>query len=414
MVHSHTNGVPTAVPRAVNRALAAAVLTCLAIALIGLTILWPSKARIAVPPGTGGSTALFRGTVTLVRIYECRYDASGGTAPATAAPAKPGCETSQVAMHNGPERGQEVSIDTNRAAGTADLRVGDQILVARNVGPDNAPTYAFVDYQRSTPLLWLGLIFALVVVGVARWRGIGALVGLGITWLVLVRFMLPALIDRKNALAVALVAAALVLGCVLFVAHGFNARTATAVLGTLGSLLLVGLIGVVSLSATRLNGTGSDEGTYLQSVAGGVNLRGLLLAGLVVGALGVLNDMSVTEASAVWEIHLANPTQRLGRVYRSAMRVGRDHIASTVYTLVLAYAGAALPLLLLFNLGGQRVTDVVTSEVIAEEVVRTLVGSIGLVACVPLTTILAAFVVTAASRATPQPAREETTAGERE
>jgi uncharacterized membrane protein len=382
----------------VNRALAAAVLTCLAIALIGLAILWPSKSRIAAPPGTGGSTTLFRGTVTFVKNYECRYDTGGGTAPAASA-SKPQCETSQVAMHNGPERGQEVPVDTNSAAGTADLHVGDQILVSRTTGPDNTPTYVLVDYQRGTPLLWLGLIFALFVVGVARWRGIGALVGLGITWLVLVRFMLPALLDGKNALAVALVAAALVLGSVLFVAHGFNARTATAVLGTLASLLLVGLIGVVSLGATRLNGTGSDEGTYLQSIAGGVSLRGLLLAGMVIGALGVLNDMSVTQASAVWEIHLADPSQGAGRVYRSAMRVGRDHIASTVYTLVLAYAGAALPLLLLFNLAGRHASDVVTSELIAEEVVRTLVGSIGLVACVPLTTILAAVVVTVSYRA---------------
>jgi uncharacterized membrane protein len=266
------------------------------------------------------------------------------------------------------------------------------------VGPDNTPIYEFVDYQRGTPLLWLGLIFAIVVVGIGRLRGIGALAGLGITWLVLARFMLPALLDGKNALAVALVASAVVLTCVLFVAHGFNARTATALLGTLASLLLVGLIGLVSVGATRLTGTATEEGAFLQSVAGGIHLRGLLLAGMVIGALGVLNDMTVTQASAVWEIHLANPAQGLGRVYRSAMRVGRDHIASTVYTLVLAYAGAALPLLLLFNLGGRHVSDVVTSELIAEEVVRTLVGSIGLVACVPLTTILAAFVVTAARR----------------
>jgi uncharacterized membrane protein len=401
-VHSHSSEpVAGSVPRRVNQALAVAVLSCLAAALVGMIVLWPSKAHIPVPPGVGGATVLYPGTITFAKTYGCRYDnGPEGAAPNTPT-TTPVCETSQVAMKGGPERGQEVSVDTNSAAGTSNLRAGDQILVSRNVGPDNAPIYEFVDYQRGKPLLWLGLIFAIAVVGVARWRGVGAIAGLGITWLVLVRFMLPALLDGKDALAVALVASALVLGCVLFIAHGFNARTATALLGTLATLLLVGLIGFLSVGATRLTGTSTEEGAYLQSVAAGVRLQGLLLAGMVIGSLGVLNDMTVTQASAVWEIHLANPTQSLGRVYRSAMRVGRDHIASTVYTLVLAYAGAALPLLLLFNLGGRHVSDVVTSEVIAEEVVRTLVGSIGLVACVPLTTILATVVVTAARRSTP-------------
>lgn len=400
---SHAPLAAGTVPRAVNRALAAAVLGCVAVTLVAVAVLWPARARIAVPPGVGGSLHLFPGTVVFTRTYECRYSISPETGAAPGPPKPTECETSQVDMGDGPERGQEVAVDTNSAAGTARLHTGDKVLLSRSRGPDNAAVYEFVDYQRSQPLALLGLIFAVVVVVVARWRGIGALIGLGVTWVVLVRFLLPALLDGRNALAVALVASSLILCLVLFIAHGINARTATALLGTLASLLLVGAIGAGAVEFSRLTGLASEEGAYLQSVATGVQLRGLLLAGMVIGSLGVLNDMTVTQASAVWEIHLADPSRGVAAIYRSGMRVGRDHIASTVYTLVLAYTGAALPLILLFDLGGRRVSEVVTSEIVAEEVVRTLVGSIGLVACVPLTTILAALVVTAGARRAPGP-----------
>ncbi|MHB8463690.1 MAG: YibE/F family protein [Acidimicrobiales bacterium] len=381
-----------------NRGLAGAVIACMAVTLVGLAVLWPSRSRLPVPPGIGGPTHLISGTVSFTRSYSCRYTITPNSANAAPSQTKQtDCETSQITVHNGPDRGQQVSVDTNSGAGTASLHTGDRVLLTRDVGPDNKAIYEFVDFQRGQPLAWLGVIFAMIVVAVARWRGIGALIGLGVTWLVLVRFLLPALLDGRNAFGVALVASALILCLVLFIAHGLNARTATALLGTLASLLLVGVLGLIAIAVTRLSGLATEEAPYLQTVSG-VQLRGLLLAGMVIGSLGVLNDMTVTQASAVWELHLANPAQSLTGVYRSAMRIGRDHIASTVYTLVLAYAGAALPLLLSFDLAGRHFSDVVTSEIVAEEVVRTLVGSIGLVACVPLTTILAAAVVTAARR----------------
>ena len=147
------------------------------------------------------------------------------------------------------------------------------------------------------------------------------------------------------------------------------------------------------MAASHLTGLASEEGVYLQTVGGRLNLSGVILAGIVIGALGALNDVTVTQASAVWELHAVNPTLRARALYRSAMRIGRDHIASTVDTLVLAYVGASLPLFIIFTLADRRVGDILTSEVVAGEVVRTLVGSIGLVASVPLTTGLAAVVV---------------------
>ena len=245
-------------------------------------------------------------------------------------------------------------------------------------------TYGFYDFQRSSPLALLALAFAIIVVLVGRWRGIGALVGLGITWLVMIRFVLPAILEGKDPVSVSLVGSAIIVLVVLFVAHGVNARTATAVLGTLASLVVVDVIARIAVHATALSGLATEESQYLQNIVGNVRIQGLLLGGIVIGALGVLNDITVTQASAVWELHEADPGRRLVDLYRSAMRIGRDHIASTVYTLGpgLRRGGAAHPVAV--HAGGQRLGQAITSEQVAEEVVRTLVGSIGLVLAVPV------------------------------
>jgi uncharacterized membrane protein len=382
------------VPRRVAVGLGVAIGAALLTALLGMVLLWPPHARVTAPAGYAATTPTVTGTVVDTNFYACSFPG----APLGGAQQTPiRCQTSQVDLTSGPQRGQVVSVDTNTGAGSAVLRKGDRVVLATTTGPTGT-VYEFFDYQRNQSLLLLGLVFAVIVVAVARWRGVGALIGLAITWAVLARFTFPALLEDRNALAVALVTAAVVLCVVLFVAHGVNARTATAVLGTLMSLGLVGLLGVASVHFTHLTGVGSEDVTFLQVADARISLSGLLLAGMIIGSLGVLNDVTVTQASAAWEIHDANPDQGSRAVFGAAMRVGRDHIASSIYTLILAYAGAALPLLLLFVLGGRGFVPVVTSETIAEEVVRALVGSVGLVASVPLTTALAAFVVTAAAR----------------
>ena len=176
----------------------------------------------------------------------------------------------------------------------------------------------------------------------------------------------------------------------LYLAHGVSARTTTAVLGTLCSLAVVGILSALFVDLTRLTGLADEEATFVQVFAAQVDLRGLLLGGFVIGALGVLDDVTVTQVSAVWELKRADPGSGFGDLYGAALRIGRDHIASTVNTLVLAYVGASLPLLVVYQLAGSGLRDVLTNEVVAQEVVRTLVGSIGLVAAVPITTALAA------------------------
>ena len=382
------------VPRQVAVRLAIAVGVAFAAALVGLVLLWPPRASVTIPAGQAVTTPTVNARVVSSFVYGCRY----ATGPLGGAPIR--CETSQVKLQSGTGHGLIVPVDTNTGPGSAVLHAGDRITVASTEGPTGR-IYEFVDYQRAFPLVVFGLLFAVFVVAVGRWRGVGAIIGLFVTWLVLVRFAFPALLEGRDAVAVAVVASAVIISVVLFVAHGISARTATAVLGTLSSLVLVGILGTVVVHVTRLTGLSSDESSYLQTITT-VRLSGLLLAGMVIGSLGVLNDVTVTQASAVWEIHAADPTAKPLGLYRAGMRVGRDHIASTVYTLVLAYAGAALPLLLLFDLGHAAFGQVVTSEVVAEEVVRTLVGSVGLVACVPLTTALACFVVTSGARQAPE------------
>ncbi|MCA1845903.1 MAG: YibE/F family protein, partial [Actinobacteria bacterium] len=219
-----------------------------------------------------------------------------------------------------------------------------------------------------------------------------ALAGLVVTFAVLVKFVLPAVLLGKSPLLVAIVGSAAVMFVIMYLAHGLNALTTTALLGTLASLGIIAVLSAVFVGLSRLVNLGSEEALYLQATASQVDLRGLLLGGIIIGSLGVLNDVTVTQASAVWALRGTNPAATTRELYHSAMRIGRDHIASTVDTLVLAYAGASLPLLLLFTVASRPVGDVLTGELVAEEIVRTLVGSIGLVASVPITTWLAAAV----------------------
>jgi uncharacterized membrane protein len=381
--------------------LGASVAVAAVVTIVAAVLLWPPHPHPATPPSLAQKVDPIRGTVDSVRFYGCNAATSGGVGdfPQPSTPGPP-CETALILVHGGPDKGQEVSVDQLGQPGVVTLHVGDHVLLVRGVGPSGKATYGFYDYQRSHPLALLAFVFAVVVVAVGRWRGVGALAGLALTWLVMVRFVLPAILEGRDPVAVSLVGAAIIVLVVLFIAHGVTERTATAVLGTLVSLLLVELIATVAVHATSLSGLGNEGTGFIQGFVANVRVQGLLLGGIVIGSLGVLNDITVTQASATWEIHEADPTRRFLDVYRSAMRVGRDHIASTVYTLVLAYAGAALPLLLLFTLASQPLNQVVTAENVAEEVVRALVGSIGLVMAVPLTTALAALVVT---RANPSP-----------
>jgi uncharacterized membrane protein len=369
--------------RSLNRVLAVAVAPFLVATVVGLVLLWPSD-DVGRSSALGPPAELHDGKVTARQVRSCLGGPSEG-------PAR--CASITVQLSEGPERGQLVEVETGEGAGAPTVSKGDAVVLGRSEDPTGVVTYYFADFQRRAPLLLLALVFAVVVVLLGRLRGVAALVALAVSLLVIVRFVLPAILQGGNPLAVAIVGSAVIMFLALYLTHGVNAQTTTAVLGTLVSLAVTGVLASVFVAASQFTGLASEEAGFLQSAAGQVNLRGLLLGGIVIGSLGVLDDVTVTQASAVWQLHRANPAMGARGLYRAGLHIGRDHIASTVNTLVLAYAGASLPLLLLFTLAGQPVGQVVTGEVVAGEVVRTLVGSIGLVASVPITTGLAAAVV---------------------
>ena len=269
------------------------------------------------------------------------------------------------------------------------LHSGDKVRALEL--PDG--TLGFSEFERSSPMLWLFVLYVAAVIGVARWRGAGALLGLALAFGVVMFFTVPALFNGGDALIVGLVTGSGALFLLLYLAHGPNARTTTAYLGTLAGLIVTAVLAWWAVGASKLTGLWTEEGAHLEFYTRGVSLQGMVLCGIILAGLGVLNDVTVTQASAVWELRAARPDLGWRQLFVRGMRIGRDHIASTVYTIAFAYVGAALPTLMVLSLYGSTLGVTLTSSEIAEEVVRTLVGSIGLVLAVPLTTLIAAVVV---------------------
>jgi uncharacterized membrane protein len=360
----------------------------------GLLLLWPSGQDAGIARFLGPPADLVQATVEAVDPKPC-----AGTTPADDVR----CTEVTVVPSEGQDEGTAVVLELAEGPGTPKVEVGDKVVLGFTPDAPSGSQYYLSDFQRRSPMLLLAALFVVAIVVLGRMRGVRALVGLAITLFSLVVFLIPAVLDGRSPVAVAVVTASTILLINLYLTHGMTLPTTTAVVGTLASLALIGALAVVFVGAAHLTGIGTEEASFLQAASTRVNLEGLLLGGIIIGSLGVLDDVTITQASAVWELHLANPDMGPGDLYRSAVRIGRDHIASTVNTLVLAYAGASLPLLILLVEANRRVSDVLTGEVVATEIVRTLVGSLGLVASVPITTALAAFAVAGHNR--PQAAR---------
>jgi uncharacterized membrane protein len=266
---------------------------------------------------------------------------------------------------------------------------GGSMVVFGVSTPTVATNYQYADRQRRPLLLGLLVAFAIAVIIVGRRRGMLALAGLALSVVVLLLFVVQGIVAGGSPLPIAVVGAAVIAILTLYVAHGFTAESSVALLGVLGAILLTAILAAITLAIANVSGFSSEE-TSLLTLFENIQVRGLVLAGVVLGAAGALDDVAITQAAAVREIHAANPALSRGELYGRAMRVGRDHIASTVNTLLLAYAGASLPLLVLFVLSAQSLGTVANSEVVAVEIIRTVVGSLGLLATVPFTTWLAA------------------------
>ncbi|MBE1593018.1 YibE/F family protein [Nonomuraea angiospora] len=353
-----------------------AVLVPLAIiTLAGLLWLWPGG---TVSTGTAQSSVQrVTGTITGVTLKKCPAAPDGAPQPDPAT-----CGNADVRV----EGGQSVTLRLPSGPGAQHFAAGDDVILLR----DADGHHQISDHDRSTPLWLFGAAFALAVIAFGRWRGVTALVGLAVTFVLLLTFVIPGILEGEPPLLVAIVGASAIMLLVLYLTHGFSLATSMAVLGTLASLALTGLLSYGALGFARLNGI-TDDSALALDMSLKIDTQGLLLASIIIGALGVLDDVTVTQAVTVAELAHANPSYGFARLYRAAGRIGRAHIASVINTIILAYAGASLPLLLLFSIGRQPLGEVLTTPVIAQEIVRSIVGTLGLIAAVPITTALAAL-----------------------
>ncbi|MET9506701.1 YibE/F family protein [Streptomyces sp. NPDC006622] len=414
--HSHSHGPAAPVSKHLRKVIAAVLVPFGVAVLVGLVVLWPGGAPAHERTGVGFDRQTQQATVSeVVKISCSSANASGGTPTGDTSTAEGSsaqqqadgtCKRATIRVDTGADKGRTFT-EIIQPDQSRQLHEGQKVVVAYEPSAPKDLQYSVTDVNRRVPMGLLAAIFAVAVVVVGRLRGVMALVALAISFMVLNFFVLPAILQGSNPLAVAVVGASAIMLIALYLCHGLSARTSVAVLGTLISLLLIGVLGSWFVDWAALTGNTDDNTGLIHGLYPTIDMSGLLLAGIIIGSLGVLDDVTVTQTSAVWELHEANPSMGWRGLYRAGIRIGRDHIASVVNTLVLAYAGAALPLLLLFSIAQSSVSTVANSELVAAEIVRTLVGSIGLVASVPVTTALAALVVSAdrsGTGALPEPA----------
>ncbi|MEV6448671.1 YibE/F family protein [Amycolatopsis sp. NPDC051716] len=389
--HGHGHGPAAPASRRV-RLLLIWLLAPLAVAtVVGMIVLYPwgkAAPTSVVPQGTPVHADI-RTTATGPCLAQGQVQVGDQTDPN----AKP-CLTVELTMTDGPAEGKPLRLTVPIEPSTPRFATGDAVVLAYNGGNAGDPaSFQLVDFQRGTPLLVLAALFAVAVLVLGRWQGIAALVALGLSFVVIALFILPAILAGENPLVVAIAGAGAIMFIALYLTHGLSARTSAAVLGTLVSLALIGVLSAIFSAAASLTGLDDSTSTLIGSLGHGIDARGLLLAGVVIGALGVLDDVTVTQTSAVWELRRANPDLTWRELYSSGLRIGRDHVGSAVNTLVMAYAGAALPVLLYSSISGVGLGALLGSEDIAQEIIRTLAGSVGIVAAVPVTTVLAALIV---------------------
>ncbi|MFC5751628.1 YibE/F family protein [Actinomadura rugatobispora] len=418
--HGHSHGGPS--DPTVVRAVLAVIVPLAVATLAALLWMWPGEVK-AGGTGAEGMTKV-GGTIVDIDLKPCpRPAAPPGAWPAAEPGAAPRptdprrCGNAHVRMEDGAQAGRVVTVALPDGPGTQTFATGDDVVLLHlpgggpgaEPGPEGSSPYQLSDHDRSTGLWLIGAAFALAVVAFGRWRGLTALVGLAVTFGLLLTFLIPAILNGSPPLAVAIVCAAAIMLAVLYLTHGFSVATSIAVIGTLASLALTGLLAWLSIRLTHLSGITDDSSLNLD-LGYQISTQGLLLASIIIGSLGVLDDVTVTQSVTVTELARANPSYGFGRLYRAAARVGRAHIASVINTIILAYAGASLPLMLLFTVGRQPLGEVVTGPIIAQEIVRGAAGTVGLIAAVPITTALAAFAVSrraardAEAPAVPQPA----------
>lgn len=367
--------------------------------VVGIIALWPHDVSAHLQSDTAAWNApgvtIVNGTIESVRNGSCQ-----GTPGSTGTSTGEKCAVATVRLDQGSDAGRTTTIQFTSAVTSSGIEPGQVVRMYRSPGTQAGQntsgsaqgtasgTYQYYEFERTTPLIVIAVVFMVVVVAVARRRGLAAIVSLVLAFVILSKFMLPALLVGSPPVLVGLVACSAIMFIVIYLTHGLSTRTTTALLGTLFGLLLSAGLGYLAARWAHLTGVTSEDDFIITATAPNLTLGSVIICGVIVAGLGVLNDVTVTQASSVWELAESSTSRR--ELYTRAMRIGRDHIASSVYTIAFATAGAALSTLLLLSIYNMPLGDMLRSETFSEEIVRTLVGSIGLVLSVPLTTALGA------------------------
>lgn len=298
----------------------------------------------------------------------------------------------EVRITEGPLKGKTYKITlTESKKGVSSFKKGENVIVQISKNPQTGQEVVYItDYLRTSPLLLLLFLFLLTVFSIGRLKGFLSFVGMIFSFIIIGNLIIPNIIAGNDPVLISLFGALLIMPVTFYIAHGFNKKTTIALVATFISLVVTALLAFIFVYLTRLTGFASEEAIYVQNIkAGAINIKNLLLAGIIIGALGVLDDITISQAAIVEKLRQANRTWNFRELYKHSMEVGRDHIASLVNTLVLVYAGASLPLFLLFYNTNLSPTLIVNQEIVATEIVRTLVASIGIISAVPITTFLA-------------------------
>jgi len=348
--------------------------------------LFPVKSFAQTPP----SQELTKGQVTQI-ISEGETFVEGG-------PSQP-YQVVKITFLDGPSRGKEITINYGKDTTIREnqkVTVGEKVVILKAATPKGT-VYQIVDQYRLDALLPLIIFFFVLILLLSRLKGLGSIIGLFVSLLVITQFIVPQILAGRDALIISIVGSLFIMITTIYLAHGFSRKTHIAVAATFIALILTGILGYFFVDFVHLSGLGTDDTFSLQfGPTANINFKGLLLGGIIIGALGVLDDITTGLSATIEELKKANPNYNFSELVKSGLRVGSEHIASLVNTLVLAYAGVALPLFLflILNPMKQPLWAILNSEMIVEEIVRTLAGSIGLILAVPITTIFAAWVVT--------------------
>lgn len=308
--------------------------------------------------------------------------------PGTDTPTK--IQTLQVKILEGPRTDEIIVMENDFLM----MKDGQVFFMNYLIGPDGTELFSVRDIDRRAPLMWLGLLFMAVVLVFGRKQGLRSLISLAGSFLVIIYALLPLLLQGFNPVLMSVLIGALILFVAIFFTHGFSFRSLVAFGGTVISIGLTGILATVAIDVLQLSGFFSDETVYLNFTTDGLlDFKGLLLGGMIIGVLGVLDDIAITQVAVVAELNQAAPGLTRRELYTKALRVGREHVSALVNTIVLAYAGVSLPLLLWFYDSTLPFSMILNNEVFATEIARTIVGSIGLILTVPITTMLAAIFV---------------------